>query len=397
VAENIFYGSTHASTPLFYAHFLFNPTMPTQKMTSDTECAEYDDLERAKYGKVSSALKSSFAPNILAALLAKGSGWTPAVMRSYHLRFISISPSFSVRICCRACGKTQAYGSFEGHAKNCKAEMWRLTSRLSEQERAEGKAADDDDVDNDTKEDTKKKRPGKKGTDNKNQWLDMFANHRDVFRDGGGKNAIYWANRGDGNFEDGVAYVIHPVSVPKIRGICYVCGWFATLNKMRDHMDTHRDNYYGCEYKVRRLHCGKPIIDHRLSLDGSESDDDSTDAKMPARAPKTAEDQGDGALKTAEDENSDADEEEGKVEEVLTQGEAAMFEAVAKKNQETWDQDIATQTQEGQEQTAGEESTKEKKASKKKQKRKKAVEEDDTAPKTRSQVGNRRSTRIRGN
>ena len=43
-----------------------------------------------------------------------------------------------------------------------------------------------------------------------------------------------------------------------------------------------------------------------------------------------------------------------------------MFEAVAKKNQETWDQDIATQTQEGQEQAAGEESTKEKKASKKK-------------------------------
>ena len=77
-----------------------------------------------------------------------------------------------------------------------------------------------------------------------------------------------------------------------------------------------------------------------------------------------------------------------------------------KKNQETWDQDVSTQTQEGQEQTAGEESTKEKKAlestkekkaSKNKQKRKKVVEEDDTAPKTRSQVGNRRSTRIRGN
>ena len=67
---------------------------------------------------------------------------------------------------------------------------------------------------------------------------------------------------------------------------------------------------------------------------------------------------------------------------MLTQGEAAMFEAVAKKNQETWDQDIATQTQEGQEQAAGEESTKEKKASKKKQKRKKVVEEDNTAPKT---------------
>jgi hypothetical protein len=85
----------------------------------------------------------------------------------------------------------------------------------------------------------------------------------------------------------------------------------------------------------------------------------------------------------------------------MTQGEAAMFEAVAKKNQETWEQDIATQTQEGQEQAAGEEealeSTKEKKASKKKQKRKKVVEEDNTAPKTRSQVGNRRSTRIRGN
>jgi hypothetical protein len=95
---------------------------------------------------------------------------------------------------------------------------------------------------------------------------------------------------------------------------------------------------------------------------------------------------------------SDADEEEGKAEEVLTQGEAAMFEAVAKKNQETWDKDIiATQTQEGQEQATGEESTKEKKASKKKQKRKKVVEEDDTAPKTRSQVGNHRSTRVRGN
>ncbi len=92
----------------------------------------------------------------------------------------------------------------------------------------------------------------------------MFPDHRDVFHKGGGTNAIYWANCGNGNFEDGVAYVIHPVSVPKIRGICYICGWFATLNKMRDHMDTHHDNYYGCEYKVRRLHCGKPIIDHRL-------------------------------------------------------------------------------------------------------------------------------------
>jgi hypothetical protein len=130
----------------FYAHSLLTPTVPTQKLTSDTECAEYDDLERAKYGKVPSALKSSFAPNILAALLANCSGWTPAVMRSHHLGFISISPSFSVRICCRACGKTQAYGSFEGHTKNCKAEMWHLTSHLSDQERAEGKAAADDDM-----------------------------------------------------------------------------------------------------------------------------------------------------------------------------------------------------------------------------------------------------------
>jgi hypothetical protein len=41
---------------------------------------------------------------------------------------------------------------------------------------------------------------------------------------------------------------------------------------------------------VRCLHCGKPIIDHRLSLDVSEmegeADDDSTDAKKPARAPR---------------------------------------------------------------------------------------------------------------
>jgi hypothetical protein len=123
---------------------------------------------------------------------------------------------------------------------------------------------------------------------------------------------------------------------------------------------------------------------------------------MPARALKTAEDQDDGALKTVEDQDSNADEEGGKAEEVMTQGEAAIFEAVAKKNQENWEQDIATQTQEGQEQAgkAGEEaleSTKEKKASKKKPKRKKVVEEDNTAPKTRSQVGNRRSTRIRGN
>lgn len=372
--------------------------MPTQEIPSGTEAAEFEELERAKYGKVPSALKSSFAPNILAAILAKpGNGWKPAVARSHQIRFLSISPSFSVRIVCRACGKTQAYGSFEGHAKKCKAEMWRLTS-------------DDDDKDtkkkrpgkNDDDEETKKKRPGKKGTDNKNQWLNMFPDHRDVFQDGGGKKAIYWANRGDANFEDGVAYVIHPVSVPTIRGICYICGWFATLNKMRDHMDKHRDNYYGCEYKVRRLHCGKPIIDDMLSLEGSE-DDDSTDAKMPAW---TAEDQGDGALKTAEDEDSDSDEEEGKAEEELTQGDVAMFEAVAKKNQETWDQDIATQTQEGQEQAAGEESTKEKEAlestkekeaSKKKQKRKKVVGGDDTAPQTRSQVGTRRSTRIRGN
>jgi hypothetical protein len=95
--ENIFHGSTHASMPLFYAYSLFNPTMPTQNMTSDTECAGLDELERAKYGKVPSALKSSFTPNILAALLARpGSDWTPAVMRSHHLRFISISPSISV-------------------------------------------------------------------------------------------------------------------------------------------------------------------------------------------------------------------------------------------------------------------------------------------------------------
>jgi hypothetical protein len=216
-------------------------------MTSDTECAGLDELERAKYGKVPSALKSSFTPNILAALLARpGSGWTPAVMRSHHLRFISISPSVSVRIFRRACGKTQAYGSFEGHAKNCDAEMWRLTSRLTDQEVAEGKAADSDDDNNDTKEDTKKKR-GKKGTDNKNAWLNMFPHHRDVFGEGGGVNAIYWANCGDGNFKNGIAYVIHPVSMPKIRGICYIRGWFATLNKMRDHMDKHRDNYYECE------------------------------------------------------------------------------------------------------------------------------------------------------
>jgi hypothetical protein len=54
------------------------------------------------------------------------------VMRSHHLRFIFISPSISVCICCRACGKTQAYGSFEGHAKNCDAEMWCLTFCLTD-------------------------------------------------------------------------------------------------------------------------------------------------------------------------------------------------------------------------------------------------------------------------
>ena len=364
-------------------------------MADDTEFSDEEILQRVKYGQVPTAHKSSFAPNILAAIHAKGTGWTPAVARNHQLRFISISPAFSsVRICCRACGKVQAYGSFEGHAKNCKAEMWHLTSRLTEQEVAEGKD-DEDDIDD---SDTKKKRPGKKGTDNKNQWLDMFPNHRGVFRDGGGKKAIYWANRGDGNMEDGFAYVIHPDSVAKIRGICYVCGWFATLNKMRDHMDYHRDNYYGGEYTVLRLHCGKPIIDHRLSLEESD-EDDADDAKMPARATKTAEDQGDGA----EDEDSDAffDADEEEVEEVLTQGEKIMFEAVVNKNSETWDQDIQTQ------QTAGEDSTnvkkalertKEKEASKRKPKRKKVVEEEKyTAPKTRSKAGNRRITRNRGN
>jgi hypothetical protein len=119
--------------------------------------------------------------------------------------------------------------------------MWHLTSRLTEQEVAEAAEFNSNDDDNDTK--ATKQRPGKKGSDNKNMWLNMFPNHRGMFS-GGGMNPIYWANRGKRNFEDGVAYVIHPRSIPKIRGICYICSWTATLNKMRDHQDNkHRDNY----------------------------------------------------------------------------------------------------------------------------------------------------------
>jgi hypothetical protein len=90
-------------------------------MADNSNTDEYNDLEKAKYGQVSGALKASFAPNMLAALLAKsGKGWSPAVMRSHSFCFISISPSFSVCIVCRACGKSQAYGSFEQHTKTCK-------------------------------------------------------------------------------------------------------------------------------------------------------------------------------------------------------------------------------------------------------------------------------------
>jgi hypothetical protein len=89
---------------------------------------------------------------MLAALLAKsGKGWSPAVMQSHSFRFISISPSFSVHIVCRACGKSQAYGSFEQHAKTCKTKIWHLTSRLTEQEVAEAAEFNSDDDNNDTK------------------------------------------------------------------------------------------------------------------------------------------------------------------------------------------------------------------------------------------------------
>lgn len=82
--------------------------------------------------------------------------------------------------------------------------MWHLTSRLTEQEVAEAAEFNSNDDDNDTK--ATKQRPGKKGSDNENMWLNMFPNHRGMFS-GGGMNPIYWANRGKRNFEDGVAYM----------------------------------------------------------------------------------------------------------------------------------------------------------------------------------------------
>jgi hypothetical protein len=165
--------------------------------------------------------------------------------------------------------------------------------------------------------------------------------------------------------------------MPKIRGICYICGWTATLNKMQDHQDKHRDNYYGCKYTMNCLHSGEPIVKNRLSQDVSEveeaDDDSNSDRKLPAQALKTAEDKEDDGEDSEAFFDAAEEEEGGKLEEVMSQGEQALFQEVAQKNHQNWNNDIAMQ-KEGKEQ-AGEakeealEKAKEKKAKRRQPKR----------------------------
>jgi hypothetical protein len=89
---------------------------------------------------------------------------------------------------------------------------------------------------------------------------------------------------------------------------------------------------------MSRLHSGEPIVKNRLSQDVLETEeadvDSNNDRKLPAHALKTAEDEED------DGEDSEAffdaeDEEGGKLEEVMSQGEQALFQEVAQKKRTT--------------------------------------------------------------